>query len=44
MTTAVETSVTVNNSFVQGYVHPNDHAQLTYEINDSWVQIFYNYL
>ena len=44
MTTAVETSVTVNNSPIQDYVHPDDRTQPTYEINDSWVQIFYNYL
>ena len=44
MTTAVETSVTVNNSPIQDYVHPDDLTQPAYEINDSWVQIFYNYL
>ena len=34
MTTAqvVETSVTVNNSPIQDYVHPDDHAQLTYDM------------
>ena len=34
MTTAqvVETSVTVNNSPVQDYVHPDDHTQRTYEM------------
>ena len=26
----VETSVTVNNSPIQDYVHPDNHAQLTY--------------
>ena len=33
MTTAqvVEKSVTVNNSPIQDYVHPDDHAQLTYD-------------
>ena len=33
MTTAqvVETSVTVSNSRIQDYVHPDDHAQTTYE-------------
>ena len=32
MTTAqvVETSVTVNNSLIQHYVHPDDHTELTY--------------
>ena len=44
MTTAVETSVTVNNSPIQDYVHPDDHAQPNHEINDSWAQIVYNYL
>ena len=34
MTTAqvVETSVTVNNSPIQDYVHPDDHTQPTYEM------------
>ena len=34
MTTAqvVETSVTVNNSPIQDYVHPEDHTQPTYEM------------
>ena len=34
MTTAqvVEKSVTVNNSPIQDYVHPDDHAQLTYDM------------
>ena len=34
MTTAqvVETSVTVNNSPIQDYVHPDYHAQPTYEM------------
>ena len=34
MTTAqdVETSVTVNNSPIQDYVHPDDHAQPTFEM------------
>ena len=27
-----ETSVTVNNSPIQGYVHPNVHSQATYEM------------
>ena len=33
MTTAqvVETSVTVNNSHIQDYVHPDDYTQPTYE-------------
>ena len=33
MTTAllVETSVTVNNSPIQDYVHPDDHTEPTYE-------------
>ena len=33
MTTAqvVETLVTVNNSPIQDYVHPNDHTQTTFE-------------
>ena len=44
MITAVETSVTVNNSPIQDYVHPDDHAQPNHEINDSWAQIVYNYL
>ena len=26
----------------QDYVHPDYHVQLTYEINDSWVQTFHN--
>ena len=37
MTTAqvVETSVTVNNnSPIQDYVHPDDHAQLTYDMTE----------
>ena len=35
MTTAqvVESSVTVNNSPIQDYVHPDDHAQPTYYTN-----------
>ena len=28
----VETSVTVNNSAIQNYVHPDDHTQPTYEM------------
>ena len=34
MTTAqvIETSVTVKNSLIQDYVHPDDHAQPTYEM------------
>ena len=28
----VNTSVTVNNSPFQDYIHPNDHAPLTYEM------------
>ena len=34
MTTAqfVETTVAVNNSPIQNYVHPGDHAQPTYEM------------
>ena len=34
MTTApvVETSVTVNNSPIHDYVHPDDHTQPTYEM------------
>ena len=41
MTTAqvVETSVIVNNSPIQDYVHPGDHTQPTYEMS-SWVQTF----
>ena len=41
MTTAqvVETSVTVNNSPIQDYVHPDDQTQFTY---DSWVPTFHN--
>ena len=31
-TQVVETSVTVNNSPVQDYVQPDDHAQPTYEM------------
>ena len=31
-TQVVETSVTVNNSPIQDYVHPDDHAQPTYEL------------
>ena len=34
-------SVTVNNSPIQDYVHPDDHAQLTLR-NDSWVQTFHS--
>ena len=36
MTTAqvVEVSVTVNNSRIQDYVHPDDHTQPTYLVND----------
>ena len=29
----VETSVTVNNSSLKGYVHSDDHTQPTYEMN-----------
>ena len=38
MTTAqvVETSVTVNNSPIQDYVHPDDHTQPTFEIIDKF--------
>ena len=34
MTTAqvVEMSVTVNNSRIQDYVHPDDHTQPTYKV------------
>ena len=34
MTTAqvVETSVTISNSPIQDYVHPDDHTQPTYEM------------
>ena len=28
----IETSVTVKNSLIQDYVHPDDHAQPTYEM------------
>ena len=35
----VETSVIVNNSPIQDYVHPDDHTQPTYEMS-SWVQTF----
>ena len=31
----VETSVTVNNSPIQDYVHPDDQTQPTFEITDS---------
>ena len=31
-TQVVETSVTVNNSPIQDYVHPDDHAHPTYEL------------
>ena len=31
-TQVVETSVTVSNSPIQDYVHPDDHAQPTYEM------------
>ena len=31
-TQVVETSVTVNNSPIQDYVHPDDHAHTTYEM------------
>ena len=30
----VETSVTVNSSPIQDYVHPDDHAQLTYDMTE----------
>ena len=38
MTTAqvVETSVTVNNSPIQDYVHLNDHTQPTYEMTSGF--------
>ena len=32
-------SVIVNNSPVEDYAHPDDHAPRTYE-NDSWVKTF----
>ena len=31
-TQVVETSVTVNNSPIQDYVHPDDHTQPTYKM------------
>ena len=31
-TQVVKTSVTVNNSPIQDYIHPDDHAPLTYEM------------
>ena len=36
MTTALvfETLVTVNNSPIQDYVHPDDHAQLAYDMTE----------
>ena len=38
MTTAqvVETSVIVNNSPIQDYVHPDDHAHPTYEMTSGF--------
>ena len=35
MTTAqvVETSLTINNSSIQDYVHADDHSQPTYEVS-----------
>ena len=41
MTTAqvVETSVTVNNSPIQDYVHPDDHTQPTYKMTP-WFKHF----
>ena len=43
MTTAqvVETSVTVNNSLIQDYLHPDDHTQPT-KWNDSWIRTFHS--
>ena len=46
MTTAqvVETSVTVdNNSPIQGYVHPDDHTQPTFEMFLSLLQQLHVY-
>ena len=37
----VETSVNVNNSPIQDYIHPNDHAQPTYEMTPAWAQTFH---
>ena len=37
----VETSITVNNIPVQGYLQPDGYAQPTLR-NDSWVQTFHN--
>ena len=48
MTTAqvVETSVTVNNSPIQDYVHPNDQTKATFEMTPGFkrftVKIFYS--
>ena len=44
MTTAqvVETSVTVNNSPIQDYVHPDDHTQPTYEMTPGF-QTFHSF-
>ena len=45
MTTApvVETSVTVNNSPIHDYVHPDDHTQPTYEMTPQLnVELFVN--
>ena len=33
---AVEKSVTVNNSLIQDYVHPDDHALPTYEMTSGF--------
>ena len=43
MTTAqvVETSVTVSNSPIQDYVHPDDHAQPTYEMTPGFKPFTY---
>ena len=42
MTTAqvVETSVTVNNSSIQDYVHPDDHTQPNYKTKLTFLSFF----
>ena len=46
MTTAqvVETSVTVNNSPIQDYVHPDDHTQPTYEMTPGFKPFILTFL
>ena len=41
-TQVVETSVTVNNSPIQDYVHPDDHTQPTYEMTPGF-QTFHSF-